>query len=96
MNYLEQATGSQNTNPGGNSGGGFVHDVLGLISGFLLFTCFWPLLIPFYGTGQNFTKESPLNYTLEVIWLVFLVYVFAAIARKRRVLRRENENENRR
>jgi hypothetical protein len=83
MSYLENATGTQGSGTSGN-GGGFFSNVGGLIAGILLFTCFWPLLVPFYGTGQNFTKESPLNYILEVAWIVFVIAAIRALHRKHR------------
>jgi hypothetical protein len=83
MSFLEDATGAQNSGTSGN-GGGFFNNLGGLISAVLLFTCFWPLLVPFYGTGANFEKESPLNYVLEAVWLVFIVMVIAALRRRHR------------
>jgi hypothetical protein len=83
MSYLEDATGAQGSGASGN-GGGFFSNLGGLISAVLLFASFWPLLVPFNGTGANFEKESPLNYILEVVWLVFIVMVISALHRKRR------------
>jgi hypothetical protein len=87
MTYLEDATGTESTSAGSGEIGGFFHNVTSIIAGILGFTFFWPMLVPFHGTGVNYTVESSWNWVLEIIWLLVLVWIFAGLARRRRAHR---------
>jgi hypothetical protein len=62
--------------------GGFFSNVTGLLVAAFLGLCFWPMLLPLAGTGANYTKIVPLNWILEIVWLVFLVYAFRWLRRR--------------